>query len=104
MASLNHLINPMGRVYLVAVVLDLWTVFDAILKAHGKEFGINSEEQASALEQPRSGTRMTGQLPPDAFEEDQTLGGNWVKDKIDIIPIRAPGFVPDDVPAEASGV
>ncbi|KAF5254202.1 hypothetical protein FANTH_1084 [Fusarium anthophilum] len=95
MASLNHLITPMGRVYLVAVVLDLWTVFNAILNAHGKEFGINSGG---------SGTRMTGQLPPDAFEEDQTLGGNWIKDKIDTIPIRAPGFVSDDVPAEASRV
>ncbi|KAF5672894.1 hypothetical protein FCIRC_8177 [Fusarium circinatum] len=139
MASLNHLITPMGRVYVVAVVLDFWTVFNAILKAHSKEFGINSggmqsKEHFMQLRQllalqnrPRplndpyeletqcfcplsliaiigSGTRMTGQLPPCAFEEDQTLGGNWIKDKIDTIPIRAPGFIPDDVPAEASGV
>ncbi|KAF5565292.1 fumarate hydratase [Fusarium phyllophilum] len=40
----------------------------------------------------------------DAFENDQTLGGNWVKDKIDTIPVRIPGFIPDDVPAGASGV
>ncbi|KAG5752087.1 hypothetical protein H9Q69_008888 [Fusarium xylarioides] len=38
----HHYINPMGRVRLVAVVLDLWTAFDAILKAHGKEYGIDS--------------------------------------------------------------
>lgn len=40
----------------------------------------------------------------DAFEKDPTLGGNWIKDKIDTIPVRAPGFVSDDVPAGASGV
>ncbi|CVK91191.1 uncharacterized protein FMAN_09337 [Fusarium mangiferae] len=38
----HHYINPKGRVHLVAVVLDLWTAFDAIFKAHGKQQRINS--------------------------------------------------------------
>ncbi|RBA18732.1 hypothetical protein FPRO05_10380 [Fusarium proliferatum] len=38
----HHYINPTGRVHLVAVVLDVWTAFDTILKAHGKQYNINS--------------------------------------------------------------
>ncbi|KAF5664367.1 hypothetical protein FDENT_12891 [Fusarium denticulatum] len=98
----------MGRLRLVVVVLDLRTDFDAILKAHGKQYVINStkytpenarqyKEHVIAFEAYVGGIR-------DAFEKDQTLGGKWVKDKIDAITVRAPGFIPDDVTTEASGV
>ncbi|SCV35874.1 uncharacterized protein FFB14_05775 [Fusarium fujikuroi] len=119
----------------MAPVLDLWTAFDTILKAHGKQYSINSTknnpENASRYRQHvlqrrqllalQNGSRPLNNPAQvrelwvvaleafvhriwDTFEKDQTLGGNWIKDKIDTIPVRAPRFVPDDITGEASGV
>ncbi|KAF5598974.1 hypothetical protein FPCIR_2620 [Fusarium pseudocircinatum] len=108
----HHHINPMGRLRLVVVVLGLWTAIDAILKAHGKQYVINSTNYT-----PKNAKRYREHAQVREWLDNNRLrlveGDDkhqvWVVaveayDKIDTTTVRAPGFIPDDVATEASGV